>query len=132
MRKISFAVIFLFLIVSICSMIFGQSINVASPQLVRPTSEVVDLTGKDTLEFKWLLIVGGNKAWEYYDFRLYKGYQTLESTLLHKEKIDGHTDHVILAASMFQDGQVYTWTLRRLYRVNKSDRSRVSFKVIKK
>lgn len=116
---------------------FGRSLDgeeqVPSPQLVRPTSETVDISGKDSLEFKWLTNVAMfTKGRQYYDFRLYKGYQMLESTLIYKERLSDSTNHIIINTSTFENGQIYTWSLRQVFGVAKSDRSHVSFKVIKK
>lgn len=102
------------------------------PRLVRPTSEMVDLRGKDNLEFKWWSNVGGYAGNQYFDFRLYKGYQMFEQTLIMKEQLPPHANNIIVNSNVFEDGQVYTWSLRNVYGAEKSDRVHVSFKVIKK
>lgn len=102
------------------------------PWLLSPISETVDLTGKDTLTFKWRPDPGPLLLRKYYDFRLYKGYQTFESTQILKKQVDPNTYSIVLDAGLFEDGQVYTWTLRQVYcDIRKSDAAYNSFKVIK-
>jgi len=105
---------------------------VPSPQLVRPTSDEVDMTGQTEFEFKWLREIGRYHGKEYYDFRLYKGYPMLESTLMFKRALPVSASSVKVDAKMFEEGQVYTWSLRHVCGATKSDRSHVSFKVVKK
>jgi hypothetical protein len=108
-----------------------QSDYVPPPVLLSPSTEDVDLTGKDILEFKWSPHEGIRGIREYYDFRLYKGYNTVESTLILKERLSGDTYQYNLAADKFEEGQTYTWTLRQVYsRLLKSDPSHASFKII--
>lgn len=103
------------------------------PWLLEPVSETVDLIGKDTLTFKWSPFQGTLLLRKCYDFRLYKGYQTLESTQVLKKIVDPKVYAVVLDANLFEDGQVYTWTLRQIYcDIRKSDAAYNSFRVIKK
>ena len=103
------------------------------PRLLAPIKEEVDLTGKDSLEFKWSPFEG--QMWErrFYDFRLYKGYQLITSAEMYVQRVDPKKYSVVLAASLFEDGQIYTWAVRQVYYdLRKSDAVSVSFKVIKK
>lgn len=103
---------------------------VPQPVLLSPASDGVDLAGKDSLEFKWSPHEGDSVRRDYYDFRLYKGYNFLESALLLKQKVPSDIYVVRLRADMFEDGQVYTWSLRQVYTdSNKSHRSFQSFRV---
>ena len=103
------------------------------PVLIAPTTETVTLTGEKGLVFKWSPHEGGRGMREYYDFRLYKGYETLEKTLILKEKVDPRTYEFRISADKFVDGEIYTWSLRQAYDgMHKSDRSIASFMVIKK
>ena len=63
------------------TILFGGRIFVPEVSLVSPVTDTVDLTGKDNLDFEWSPHEGDRTKREYYDFRLYKGYQMLESTL---------------------------------------------------
>jgi len=104
---------------------------VPSPVLLSPATDEVDLTGKDTLEFKWSPQEGIRGIREYYDFRLYKGYNTVESALILKERLPGDTYQYNLTSDKFEEGQTYTWTLRQVYSgLLKSDPSQVSFKIM--
>ena len=103
------------------------------PVLISPTGEEVDLTGKPELEFKWSPHEARRGFREYYDFRLYKGYEMLERSLLIKRRIDPNTYRTSVNADTFKDGEVYTWSLRQRYDgLQKSRRSTASFRVIKK
>jgi hypothetical protein len=102
------------------------------PRLISPVGETVDLTGKNTLEFVWSPFEGSIAYRHYFDFRLYKGYQTYESTLIFKEQVPRNKYGIVLDAGIFEDGQIYTWTLRGDYVSGKSQRAYNSFKVIKK
>lgn len=102
------------------------------PVLLQPKSENVDLTDKEFLEFKWSPHEGASGFRDYYDFRIYNGYKTVEETLLFKEKLAPDTYQYNIKADRFQDGAVYTWTMRQLYTDGrKSAESHNSFKVIK-
>jgi hypothetical protein len=102
------------------------------PRLVAPTSETVDLSGKKELEFRWSPHEGRRGTRIYYDFRLYSGYDMLESMLLIKKKIDPSVHRISIESDVFKDKQVYTWSLRQAYSgIYKSDRSIASFEVIK-
>ncbi|MCX5715726.1 MAG: hypothetical protein NTV07_02480 [Candidatus Omnitrophica bacterium] len=75
---------------------------------------------------------GNRMSRDYYDFRLYKGYNFLESALINKQQVPSDIYIVRLRADMFDDGQVYTWSLKQVYdNGNKSQRSFQSFKVKK-
>lgn len=101
------------------------------PRLLYPISDKVDLKGKDTLEFRWQISTIIDK--DYYDFRLYKGYEMYEKNLILKKKLDPDIYSFTIDSSQFEDGQVYTWSLRQVARARgKSERSYDSFKVIKK
>lgn len=134
--------IFLFLIIflSVSSLAesrmngMGASFDfIPQPRLTWPIKEEINLTGKDSLEFKWSPHEGRASGREYFDFRLYKGYNMLESTLVLKERVSPYSYSFSVKSDFFEDGQIYTWSLRQVYSgVGKSDRSFSSFKVIKK
>ncbi|MDD2751761.1 MAG: hypothetical protein PHN59_01345 [Candidatus Omnitrophica bacterium] len=105
--------------------------NLPEPRLIYPVKETAVLSGGNNLEFKW----GGEYAVtvDHYDFRLYKGYNTLADNLLLKEQLPRDTNTIAVGSDKFTDGQVYTWTLRQVSLSGvKSDPSSNSFKVIKK
>ena len=82
----------------------------APPQLVFPTSDVVDLKGKDYLEFKW--IIRNPVFIDYSDFRIYKSYNTYGANLLLKERVLSGKTTLRVKADMFENNQVYTWVLK--------------------
>jgi hypothetical protein len=82
------------------------------PELVYPSGESADITGKDSLEFKWILYstVGLGCT----DFKLYKGYITYEDNRILKAEVDSPQAYYSVSSDKFEDGQVYTWVLREV------------------
>ena len=102
----------------------------APAQLVFPTSDVVDLRGKDYLEFKW--IIRNPVFIDYNDFRIYKSYNTYEANLLLKERVSSGKTTLRVKSDIFENNQVYTWVLKVVsHGGEKSDPVYNSFKVIK-
>jgi hypothetical protein len=81
-----------------------------APKLTVP-GDFVDLTGKNALEFRWT-DAGGQTGPFVFDFRLYKGNQTVESGLILKKEISARESSVSIDASQFEDGQTYAWSMR--------------------
>jgi hypothetical protein len=107
----------------------GMFISLPAPWLLEPVTDKIDITGKDALEFKWKPDLSVNT--DYYDFRLYKGYDMLASTLILKQKLEGNVSSFKVKAETFENGQVYTWSLRRvILSGEKSDKSFSSFKIV--
>jgi hypothetical protein len=103
-----------------------------SPRLVSPSSDKVQLTGKSDMEFVWSPHEGDRLQRRYYDFRLYKGYDMLEATLIFKERVSAGKHQLAVKTDLFKNGEVYTWSLRQVYRdSSKSRRSIRSFRVLK-
>ncbi len=111
---------------------FGGRESVPEPRLLSPISEVVDLTGKDTLEFKWSPFEGRLFKRKYYDFRIYKGREMYFKDEIFKQKVPRGTYSVVLKADIFEDGQVYTWAVRQVYDDDKSDQAYSAFRVVKR
>jgi hypothetical protein len=100
-------------------------------RLIEPRGGVVDVSGRPYLEFKWSPFEGDRMQRDHYDFRIYAGYQTLESTLIFKTRIPPDIYSIRVRADLFRDGQVYTWTMRQVYTGSvKSRRSYSSFRAI--
>jgi len=101
------------------------------PELLSPIEEVVNLAGKQTLEFRWSPFIG--RMWErqYYDFRLYKGREMIEANQLIVKQVPKDQYSFTVDAGVFEDGQVYTWGLRQVYMDRKSEQAYYSFKVEK-
>lgn len=101
-----------------------------APRLVYPISDEVVLSGKDFLEFKWL--IRDFIDIDHYEFRLYKGYDMYASNLALKEQLPSDASSTKVKSEFFEENQVYTWSLRQVLNGGeKSDRSFQSFKVIK-
>lgn len=101
-----------------------------SPRLLYPVTENVNLKGQDILEFKWM--TSDYSLTDHYEFKLYKGYKTVSVNLLMKEEVGNNENSFQVKADVLEDGQVYTWTLKRItWSGEKSDSSFNSFRVSK-
>ncbi len=110
----------------------GQSDVVPVPRILQPYLDTYDLSGKSELVFKWSPHEGNQTQRDYYDFRLYKGYEVFESTRIYKTRTPPRQWSLALSADMFENGQVYTCTLRQVYTGSlKSWRAFQSFRIIK-
>ena len=139
MRKILFLALILFIATPVFARharvegAFNKSGFVPAPRLVAPVIDTVNLTGKNTLVFKWSSHEGDPLQRLYYDFRLYNGYNMVGSSLVYKKRVSAREFSIILKSDLFQNGQIYTWSVRQVYdSIRKSRRSTDSFKVIKK
>jgi len=84
----------------------GQS---PPPRLFEP-NEYADLRGKSELLFRWGS-EGGSEISEY-QFKLYKGTQTVEAGLIKAETVPAKQGRISLPADLFENGQTYTWQMR--------------------
>ncbi|MDP8260756.1 MAG: hypothetical protein P9M01_00240 [Candidatus Kappaea frigidicola] len=121
----------IFFIISVGDSGVFLSNRIPQPKIFYPRSENVDIAQKDSLEFKWSSLVGSSTDRRYYDFRLYKGYDITTDNLIYKKEVSPFKSKWNVEANLFQNGQVYTWTLRQVYISGKSDRSINSFKIHK-
>ena len=140
-RRIILTMIFYLMLFSILSIfvcssygsMLGSKIydSIPGPDLLSPTTDDIDLGGKDYLEFRWRKF--GLVQTDYYDFRLYKGYNTTADNLISKQKFSTDIYPIKIQSSIFEVDQVYTWVLVQVFLSGqKSDRSFSSFKIIKK
>ncbi len=74
-------------------------------------NESADLRGKSELLFRWGS-EGDRSVITEYQFKLYKGTQTVEAGLIKAETIPASIDHLSLPAELFENGQTYAWQLR--------------------
>lgn len=101
------------------------------PTLLSPTTKDIDLKSQDFLEFRWERTDAVRT--DHYEFKLYKGYQTTEDTLMMKKQVTMDDYPLRLEASNFEVDQVYAWSLMQVYEDgSKSDKSFASFKIIKR
>lgn len=107
------------------------SASMDGPRLMSPTTEDIDLSGKDNLEFRWQR--PGPQFLNYLEFKVYKGYQTIDTTLLVKNNYPGNQYPIYVPSSTFEAGQVYSWTMRYVLSTGqKSRRTSATFTVVKK
>lgn len=108
---------------------FLRSDRSSPPTLLYPTTNDINLEGKDLLVFRWETTDIAET--DHYELRLYNGYDTTVTGLIMKHNIS--TTPAKIPAATFSEGRVYTWSLRQVFRDGKkSDYSYGSFRVIKK
>ncbi len=126
-----FLILLLFSSVSYCDMSLrdrGNFGSVPGPTLLFPVTDDIALNGKGHLEFKWSR--GNFVDTDHFEFRLYKGYNAIGSTLILKENIPTDTYPIRVPASQFEVNQVYTWSLVQVFTDGeKSGPSFGSFKI---
>lgn len=98
-------------------------VDVAPPRLIEPT-DIARLDGGQ-MKFRWT--TEGNSTADYYDFRLYKGTQTVESGLLLKERVPRDKSELIVPGERFSIGESYTWSVRQVG----SRKSKSSYSIFK-
>lgn len=102
------------------------------PLLLSPSNDEIDLTDRDSLEFKWLSYVSEIIKRRGYEFKLYKGYDMYADDLIYKELLPRETYSIKIDAAKFENGQVYTWALRQIAMDGiKGEQSFHSFKIKK-
>jgi hypothetical protein len=99
------------------------------PRLRNPIYDAVILNSTQPLEFSWWNDVTGTRGMI---FKIYKGYNMYEDNLIHKEDLPDSLSSVKIDSALFEDGEIYTWSLVRVgFSGKKSDKSFNSFKIIK-
>jgi hypothetical protein len=92
-----------------------------------PISDTVFLDADDPLEFRWW---NDSIQTRIFTIKVYKGYNMYAGNLIYKNDIPSGDSSVKVDSAVFEDGQVYTWSLIRVSLAGyKSDRSFNSFKV---
>ena len=137
MRKIVILMVLLFSFSAPCpagSISFGLNDGaynfVPEPRLRYPIYEIATIRGDQGLEFSWWNNVTNTSG---FILKLYKGYNMYADNLMFKESLPAGADSFKAKADLFEDGQVYTWSLVRVsFGGYKSDKSFNSFKVVKK
>lgn len=101
---------------------------VPAPVLLTPIVTEIQSGEADMVQFKWSPHEGDAGKRDYYEFKIYKGYDMLEETLIFKERLSGDNYQYNISADRFEKGQVYTWALRQAYNSgNRSDWAHASF-----
>lgn len=101
-----------------------------APRLRYPINDTVILFLNQPLEFSWWNDFTQTRG---YIFKLYKDYNMLAANLIFKEELPPEASSIKIKPELFNDGQVYTWSLVRIsFSGSKSDKSFNSFKVIRK
>ena len=138
MKKILFIMAAVWIVASPASARFqaehlgGSVRGVPTPTVIEPdpVNGEVNLAGKEWLRFEWTP-EGDSTRRRYYDFRVYKGLEMNDASMIFKDKIT--TFRVELTTDLFQDGQVYMWTVRQVYDGHgKSLKNWSSFRAVKK
>ena len=101
-----------------------------APRMLYPIYETAVITGNNPVEFRWFNDYMGI---DHFIFKIYKGYNMYESGLIDKQNISSGKASVKISADLFENGQVYTWSLIQVaLSGEKSEKSFNSFKVIRK
>jgi hypothetical protein len=97
-----------------------------APELYFPVADNIDLSGKQTLQFKWRRTDQGNTS--HYEFRLYHG-----QAMVLKREIGRDEYPFELPVGDFEVNQDYRWSLRQVYSDGaKGDLASSSFRIAKK
>jgi len=138
MRKICLAVIIFTLCLSSLSMAASVSFSYGfndyddpiPPRLRYPINELAVLPPGEPLEFSWWNDVTDTRK---FILKIYKGYNMYADNLIAREELPQSVSLYNADSGLFNDGQVYTWSLVRVTGAGyKSDRSFNSFKVVRK
>ena len=101
----------------------------AAVRLITP-GDNADLSGLKELEFRWSG-EGDRSVMDHYDFRLYKGHETVEKGLILQKKVDPGTPSLKVSADLFELGETYAWAVKAVG--SRKGRSVYTvFKVVKK
>jgi hypothetical protein len=111
----------------------GNFAEVAQPRIISPTGEV-DISGKDTVEFKWYYNVRGSEGQGgSYEIEIYKAGMMVQGNMVYEQKVAFGQDTLQVDAKLFQPGQGYSWQIRFIkYDLRKSDWVIESFKISEK
>ncbi len=101
--------------------------SMPAPRLIAPFDDT-EIQG-ESLEFSW--DAQGDRP-EYYDFRLYKGHETLEAGMILKEKVPPAQKSFSVKSDTFEAGQTYAWSVRTVGTRGKSRSNHSVFKVIQR
>ena len=124
-----------FLLAAFAMMPFGTHDSIISdvpqPRIIAPC-DTVDLTGKNTIEFKWYSYMRATTAnGGYFDVRIFKGTNMYESNMIFKQQVDPRKNSIEVDAKLFEPGQTYSWQIRQVkYGLRKSDWSVASFETL--
>jgi hypothetical protein len=98
-----------------CNAGFGHGIGglFVTPRVayIEPRNQsVVDLTGKDSLKFRWNNVPIPAGGVECYRFKLYKGY---DYDIILSRRLDRGIFEIDVPSSVFEDKATYTWRVQQ-------------------
>ncbi|MDD5019643.1 MAG: hypothetical protein PHS61_04375 [Candidatus Omnitrophica bacterium] len=89
---------------------YVSTTHIPGPHRVLPAQDTVDLTGRMFMDFRWEPSSSPYHVW-YYDFHLYKGYDTTAVREIFAKRVSGLSAAVSVRADYFKDGESYTWSV---------------------
>ena len=89
------------------------TVTLEAPVLLAPLDEVVDLSGKDELIFKWKLVKEYFNIY-YYDFHIYRGSQMTNQNEVFSKEVSTLDKEVSVPAETFKNGEVYFWSVKQV------------------
>lgn len=108
----------------------GMSNVVPNPEIRYPAGEELDITGKDTVTFKWR--TPGSFDIDHVNCKIYKSDITSDSNKIFSQEVDPFQSEVDIKTDLFQNGERYTIVLQSISQEGfKSDKVFNSF-VVKK
>ena len=108
----------------------GAYNSVPQPRLRYPIYDRVSLEKGKPLVFQWWNDFAETSG---FILKVYKGYNMDAANLILKKDLSPGVSSLEVSPDLFEDGQVYTWSLIRIaFAGHKSDKSFNSFKIIKK
>lgn len=108
-------------------------VYVKPPVLISPKEEVVDITAKEKLEFKWKAYESPYMVYGYL-FRIYRGTDMTKKNEVYAEQVSGLDTSIEVSTDYFEDGETYTWYIKQINNAPPllfSDPAYWTFKVIK-
>jgi hypothetical protein len=112
------------------------AIRIASPTLVAPLTETVDISGLEKLEFRWKPADVPFDVFCYL-FSIYQSTDMSQKNEVYSDQVSGLDTSTEVSSDNFEDGGVYTWVVKEVNNTPSSslifsDPVYASFKIIKK
>ncbi len=118
-KKAFFLTIFILCAAAFChagsSAHFGISDAVPGPRLLFPRTEEVSIPSGGDVLFKWSPHESVSFEKSICELRIYRGCYKLLSARIYMAEYDGREYSALIPSDLFEDGETYTWALRKDY-----------------
>ncbi len=110
----------------------GDNEYVPHVRLLSPITETIDMTGQDSITFKWALPRTGKRGRKQIQIRIFKSRELYADNIIFNEDLPRSAQEFTMSTDIFEDGKTYVWSVRQKdRRGNWSGHSPQSFLVIK-